>query len=302
MRKLDVYMLTIPEPDGDAMLDPRLLRAFVAIADAGSFTAAADRLHMTQSTMSQQIARLEEAIGRELVDRAARPVRLTATGERLLGHARRILALQTEALALVAETSGTTSVRIGMPDDIATPEMANAFSAFARRHKEARLDVTTGLRSDLTRRYRAGELDIVVLKEDAPSPDSWASFEEPIAWFSALETGPDLPDPTPLVTFPPGGLYRDAMFERMEREHRRWYVAFTSASLRNVLMAIEAGLGLSLLPIDAARGWRVSRFEAFAPEPPVVASLYSWERNGVVGELATEVLAILERHFARGRS
>ena len=49
------------------MLDPRLLRAFVAIADAGSFTAAADRLHMTQSTMSQQIARLENAIGRALV-------------------------------------------------------------------------------------------------------------------------------------------------------------------------------------------------------------------------------------------
>ena len=101
------------------MLDPRLLRAFVAIADAGSFTAAADRLHMTQSTMSQQIARLEDAIGRALVDRAARPVRLTVTGERLLGHARRILALQDEALTLVAETSGTTSVRIGMPDDIA---------------------------------------------------------------------------------------------------------------------------------------------------------------------------------------
>ena len=85
------------------MLDPRLLRAFVAIADAGSFTAAADRLHMTQSTMSQQIARLEDAIGRALVDRAARPVRLTVTGERLLGHARRILALQDEALTLVAK-------------------------------------------------------------------------------------------------------------------------------------------------------------------------------------------------------
>ena len=125
------------------MLDPRLLRAFVAIADAGSFTAAADRLHMTQSTMSQQIARLEEAIGRPLVDRAARPVRLTVTGERLLGHARRILALQSEALTLVAETSGTTSVRIGMPDDIATPEMARVFAAFTKRHKEARLDVTT---------------------------------------------------------------------------------------------------------------------------------------------------------------
>ena len=283
------------------MLDPRLLRAFVAIADAGSFTAAADRLHMTQSTMSQQIARLEEAIGRELVDRAARPVRLTVTGERLLGHARRILALQNEALTLMAETSGTTSVRIGMPDDIATPEMAVAFAAFTKRHKEARLDVTTGLRADLTRRYRSGELDIVVLKEDKPSPDSWASHEEPIAWFTAHDAAGALPDPVPLVTFPPGGLYRDAMFERLERERRRWYVAFTSASLRNVLMAVEAGLGLSLLPVDAARGWRIKPVADFTAEPPVVASLYSWERGGIVGELANEVLDILKRHFARDR-
>ena len=281
------------------MLDPRLLRAFVAIADAGSFTAAADRLHMTQSTMSQQIARLEEAIGRELVDRAARPVRLTVTGERLLGHARRILALQNEVLTLVAETSGTTSVRIGMPDDIATPEMARIFAAFTKRHKEARLDVTTGLRSDLTRRYRSGELDIVVLKEDAPGEDSWASFEEPIAWFAAPDTARGLPDPVPLVTFPPGGLYRDAMFERLERERRRWYVAFTSASLRNVLMAVEAGLGLSLLPVDATRGWRVEPIASFADEAPVFASLYSWEQNGIVGELANEVLDILRQHFAR---
>ena len=281
------------------MLDPRLLRAFVAIADSGSFTAAADRLHMTQSTMSQQIARLEEAIGRELVDRAARPVRLTVTGERLLGHARRILSLQSEALTLVAETSGTTSVRIGMPDDIATPEIARAFAAFTKRHKEARLDVTTGLRSDLARRYRAGELDIVVLKEDTPSADSWASFEEPIAWFIAGDAAAALPDPVPLVTFPPGGLYRDAMFERLERERRRWYVAFTSASLRNVLMAIEAGLGLSLLPVDATKGWRVRPFAEFGPEPPVVASLYSWERGGIVGELASEVLDILKRRFSK---
>ena len=280
------------------MLDPRLLRAFVAIADAGSFTAAADRLHMTQSTMSQQIARMEEAIGRPLVDRAARPVRLTATGERLLGHARRILALQGEALSLVAETSGTTSVRIGMPDDIATPEMARAFAAFARRHRQARLDVTTGLRSELTRRYRSGELDIVVLKEDKPSADAWASFAEPLAWFCAPDAAADLPDPVPLVAFPPGGLYRDAMFERLERERRRWYIAFTSASLRNVLMAVEAGLGLSLLPVDAADGWRVRPLAGFTPEPPILVSLYSWERNGIVGELAGEVQDILRRHFS----
>ncbi|MGI4721423.1 MAG: LysR family transcriptional regulator [Janthinobacterium lividum] len=62
------------------MFDLRLLRAFVAIVDAGSFTAAAERLHMTQSTISQQIARLEETVGQVLVDRSARPVHATASG------------------------------------------------------------------------------------------------------------------------------------------------------------------------------------------------------------------------------
>jgi len=57
------------------MLDPRLLRAFTAIVDAGSFTLAAERLHMTQSTISQQLARLEDAVGSALIERSARPER-----------------------------------------------------------------------------------------------------------------------------------------------------------------------------------------------------------------------------------
>ena len=106
------------------MLDPRLLRAFVAIVDAGSFTQAAERLNMTQSTISQQLARLEDAVGHALVDRNARPIGPTAAGERLLGHARRILALQHEAATLLGDPAGTTSIRIGVPEDIVTAAMA----------------------------------------------------------------------------------------------------------------------------------------------------------------------------------
>ena len=69
------------------MFDPRLLRAFTAIVDAASFSLAAKRLHMTQSTISQQLARLEDAAGLTLIDRAARPVKPTTAGERLLGYA-----------------------------------------------------------------------------------------------------------------------------------------------------------------------------------------------------------------------
>lgn len=277
------------------MLDPRLLRAFVTIADTGSFTTAADRLHMTQSTISQQVARLEETIGRPLIDRAARPVQLTATGERLLGHARRILALQSEAVTLLADTAGTASVRIGMPDDIATTEMTRMFAAFSKRHREVRLDVTTGLSIDLTKRYRGGEFDIVVVKEGAPSSDHLAAYPEPIAWYAAEDI--DWSDPVPLVTFPPGGLYRDAMFERIERERKRWYVAFTSSSLGSVLSAVEAGLGLSLLPSGTTRGRQVREFTEFGTHPAMVVSLYSWEAGGIVGELAAEMQLALKARF-----
>src|SRR5690606_6049340 len=105
------------------LLDPRLLRAFVAIVDAGGFTAAADRLHITQSTISQQLARLEESVGQQLVERGARPVHATASGERLLGYARRILMLESEARAVLGDPAGANSVRIGLPEDIVSPQM-----------------------------------------------------------------------------------------------------------------------------------------------------------------------------------
>ena len=136
------------------MLDPRLLRSFAAIVDTGSFTLAAQRLAMTQSTISQQLARLEESLDAVLVDRAARPIKATPAGERLLGYARRILALQEEAQAALGDPAGTAPIRIGVPEDIAGSEMARVFHDFTRRHRQVHLDVTAGLSRDLTRAYR----------------------------------------------------------------------------------------------------------------------------------------------------
>ncbi|WP_217570025.1 LysR family transcriptional regulator [Mesorhizobium sp. GbtcB19] len=275
------------------MLDPRLLRAFIAIADAGSFTQAAERLNMTQSTISQQLARLEDAVGQSLVDRETRPIRPTTAGERLLGYARRILALQHEAETALGDPAGTTPVRIGVPEDIVNTTMAQVFGDFTRRHRAARLDVTAGLSRDLTRRYRAGEFDIVVVKEAAAEPDCRASFPEPMAWFESADSQSEWADPVPLVAFPPGGLYREAMFERIERGQRRWYIAFAGSSLRNVLVGVEAGLGLSLLPRSATIGHRVRPYAPLGAEPSMVVSLYAWEKTGAVAELADQMTAVL---------
>jgi DNA-binding transcriptional LysR family regulator len=282
------------------MLDPRLLRSFVAIVDARSFTLAAEHLHMTQSTISQQLARLEEAVGSVLVDRAARPVEPTAAGERLLGYARRILALLAEAEAVLGDPAGTLSIRIGVPEDIASTAMARVFGDFAHRHREIRLDVTAGLSRDLTRRYRAGEFDVVVVKEPEASPDCRASFPEAMAWFESADAPGNWPNPIPLVTFPPGGLYREAMFERIEREQLRWYVAFTGSSLHNVLAAVAAGLGLSLLPTGAAGGYRLRPYAPFGIEPMMAISLYAWENAGPLAELVDRMAAILAARHEQG--
>jgi DNA-binding transcriptional LysR family regulator len=280
------------------MFDPRLLRAFVAIVDAGSFTLAAERLHMTQSTISQQLARLEEAVGLTLIDRVARPVEPTAAGERLLGYANRILALHQEARSALGDPAGTVAVRIGVPEDIVSAAMAGVFSDFARRHREIRLDVTAGLSRDLAGRYRAGELDIVVIKEAEAGPDRRATFPEAMAWFESAGAQAEWPNPLPLVAFPPGGLFREAMFERIERERLRWYIAFSGSNLHNVLVAVEAGLGLSLLPRNATAGYRVRQYAPFGAGPPMVISIYAWESAGVVADLVEGMAAVLAARCA----
>lgn len=280
-----------------AMLDPRLLRSFMAIADTGSFTHAAARLNMTQSTISQQLNRLEEAVGHDLIDRTARPVQPTASGERLLGYARRILGLQDEAEAMLADPAGTASVRIGLPEDIVTGAMAKVFAGFSKQHREIRLDVTAGLSRDLVRRYRDGDFDIVVVKEEAPGPDHRASFPEAIGWFEGASAPREWPDPIPLVAFPAGGLYREAMFERIERERRRWYIAFSGSSLDSVLVAVEAGLGLSLLPNGATAGRRIRPYAPFGSEPPMAVSIYARETGGPVSRLVDGMGTVLGRRF-----
>lgn len=275
------------------MFDLRLLRAFVAIVDAGSFTAAAERLHMTQSTISQQIARLEEAVGQALVDRTARPVHATASGERLLGYARRILMLDSEARAALGDPAGASAVRIGLPEDVFSSEMASLFKAYAARERTMRLDITTGLSRALAERYRGGEFDIVVVKESAASADRFATFPEPMAWFESEDNTQEWPDPIPLVAFPPGGLYRETMFERIERERRRWYIAFSGSTLQSILVGLESGLGLSMLPVQAAKGRRLRLYAPFGTAPPMAVSIYTWDKDGLVAELTRDMAAVL---------
>jgi DNA-binding transcriptional LysR family regulator len=115
-------------------LDTDLLRTFVAIADSGSFTRAGELVHRTQSAVSMQVKRLEEALGKPVFQRQGRTVALTAEGEALLGYARRILKLHEEAVATLTRPDLVGTVRIGIPDDYVMRFLPGILTRFAQAY------------------------------------------------------------------------------------------------------------------------------------------------------------------------
>ncbi|MBJ7590997.1 LysR family transcriptional regulator [Aeromonas veronii] len=228
------------------MLDPLLLRSFVAIIDTGSFTRAGERVHLTQSTISQQIRRLEQQLGCPLLDRSGRQVVATAEGEQLLGLARRILALLAQAEEQVSE--GSVSLSLGVPEDFAAGAITPVLAAFARDYPEVRLEVESGLSHHIWQRFAAGELDLALVKQVRGQGSPLASWLEPLVWVDSRDWPAKGRDPLPLVAFPSEGLYRQQMTEALDGLGRRWRIAYVSASLASLQGAVSAGIGVSLLP------------------------------------------------------
>jgi DNA-binding transcriptional LysR family regulator len=133
-------------------LDPLLLKSFVAVIESGSFTRAGERVHLSQSTVSQQLRRLEEQLGCALIDRSGRYMVATEDGERLLGYARRLLGLMEEAVEQLREGQVEGELRIGVPEDFASDRLTPALAALARAHPAIRLEVTSGLSNTLWHR------------------------------------------------------------------------------------------------------------------------------------------------------
>src|SRR5919205_1808477 len=120
-------------------LDPALLRAFVAVADTAGMTSAANVLHLTQAAVSQQIKRLEETFGCELFERDRRGLRLTAAGERLLGRAKRMLAINDEIWAEMTTPDFSGEVRIGIPGDVVQAYLPPVLRRYARFYPHVRI-------------------------------------------------------------------------------------------------------------------------------------------------------------------
>ncbi len=231
------------------LLDPDLLKAIIAVVDCGSFTAAAERLHSTQPTISQKIRRLEEQVGHRLLDRSGRQIVPTDAGQALLGHARHLLALNEQILDVMAGAAVTAVVRLGIPEDFVASRVTQVLADFSRRHPRGKLEITSGLCADLLARYDRGELDLILVKQRRHDRAAVACRPETLAWIDSARHPGFGADPVPLVTFPPRGLYREDIIRAVEATGRHWRIAYTCSSLNGIQHAVAAGLGISLLPV-----------------------------------------------------
>lgn len=229
-------------------LDTISLQCFIAVAETGSFTRAAERISRTQSAVSQQIARLEQWLGKPLVLRG-RSLALTADGEMFLGYARRIFALQREVMDRFGEPELEGEVRFGLPEDFASVYLSDVLADFARTHPRILLNVECDLTLNLLERFKKKAFDLVLVKvsrpEDFPhGQDVWSEQLEWVGDASLLERD----QPVPLVLSPQPCVYRAGAIEALEAGGRSWRLAFTSPSYAGMVAAVKARMGLTVLP------------------------------------------------------
>jgi DNA-binding transcriptional LysR family regulator len=250
------------------MLDLELLRSFVSVVDAGGFTRAGERVHRTQSTVSQQIKRLEEDVGQPLLNRTAKDVTPTEAGERLLSYARRLLALAEEARDVLARPGPEGAVRLGIPEDFAAYRLTKLLATFARSHPGLRLDVRADQSAYLRSGLERGELDLALLKRDAGEKGAIAVWPERVHWVTSKSHPVDSKiGSVPLIGFPAGCLYRSRAIHALESSGRSWHMSYTSSSLVGIQAAVAAGLGLSILSEMAVQADHrvLTAKEGFAP-------------------------------------
>jgi len=251
--------------------DLDLLRTFASVVDAGGFTRAAERIHLTQSTVSQQIKKLEANIGRTLLlrDKSTGGIQTTEEGEVLLSYARRLLATAEEAMDVMRKPTAPKTVRLGVPEDFAGRRLIDLLSGFSAASPHIRLDTVSGWSVELRRLLDAGEIDLALIKREPGDGACLASWEEELVWVESMSRPVKDDETVPLAVFPVGCIYRERAIRFIERSGRRWRIAYTSQGLMGVQAAVASGLGISLLPSDAVlpEHRRLAAADGFDPQP-----------------------------------
>jgi DNA-binding transcriptional LysR family regulator len=249
-------------------LDMTSLRSFVAIADAGGVTRAAGFLNLTQSAVSMQIKRLEEMLDVQLLDRSSRQVGLTASGEQLLGYARRMLSLNDEAFARLTREEYEGEVVLGVPHDIVYPAIPQVLRQFARDYPKMRVRLLSSFTRVLKGQFARGECDVILTTEAAVDPEGETVAELPLVWVGAPAGVAWRQRPLRLA-YEQHCIFRQGVQAALDQAGIAWHMAVESDSTRTVEASVSADLAVHTVLAGS--------------EPPYVERVV---HNGALPELA----------------
>ncbi len=239
------------------LLDLDVLRTFVAIAESGSFAAAAETVFRTPSAVSMQIKKLEEMLGRAVFIRDSRSVKLTRDGEVLLEHGRRLLALNRDLVAKFVAPDIAGEVRLGAPDDAAERFLPVMLRRFAESHPGVTVNVVVANSGPLIELIRQKQIDLALVTCDpahAGSENAEVLLREKLVW-SALKGGIAAEKtPLPVSVWEEGCIWRKSGLEGLERQGRAYRIAFHSAYISGQRAAILADLAIAPLPVTCLTG------------------------------------------------
>lgn len=274
-------------------LNNDLLRTFIVIAEYGNLTRAASRLNRTQSAVSVQLRKLEEALRATLFERGARGMRLSPAGEQLLPAARRTLA-EFERTAQLFETPLSGRLRVGIPDDYDDTVFEAALADFSNRNPGVEIVVESGCTSSFARAVDGGGLDIAICSAPESVPGE-PLLSEPTVWVTHERMALTESDEVPLALLDRGCPWCRLPTEALKRAGRGWRVVYSSQSFSSLRSAIRAGLAVGVLPLGCVEpGMRILSSTDGFPELP------SSNRAILIGKAAQSDLAEAMAEAIRG--
>jgi DNA-binding transcriptional LysR family regulator len=271
-------------------LDIDQLKTFLAIADTGSFTRAAEDVHKTQSAVSMQMKRLEEGIGRSLFVRDGRGSRFSRDGERFVEQARKLVAMNDEIVAAFTKPELTGSVRFGTPDDYADLFLPEVLGRFARSHPQVTVDVECLPSANLTEKIKKGEIDIALVTFRDAEGDGEVIRREELVWVTSARHSPHTLETLPLATADCTCDWRCIATSALDSVNRKHRVAYTSPNRTAIDAAVLQGLAVAAMAEICVRpGMRVLREDEGFPRLGTFG-IGLTRRNGILTP-ATEALA-----------
>lgn len=231
-------------------LDLEALRSFVLGVELGNFAEAAERLNRSTSAVSAHLKKLEMQLEQPIVKRSGRSLVLLPAGEELLSYAKRLLAVNDDAVMALRRPIVSGVVRIGLQEDFGERFLTDMLARFNRANPEVVLDVQVSRNGKLMERFLQGELDLVLCWQNIDNKimenKSGVIGQFPMQWICVSEALANPQMPLSLVLFESPCLLREAAIKALDAKEIPWRVAMSSHSLSGVWSATEAGLGITV--------------------------------------------------------